>query len=87
MAEILRQEDHYVLLMPGCPEEFVTAAQLVEFLAQMLGEYPEVIDTDLQRYDSDRARAERLIQTACELQIAPGETVEWYAVRLDKHRA
>ncbi|MFO7628587.1 MAG: chlororespiratory reduction protein 7, partial [Prochlorococcaceae cyanobacterium] len=28
-------------------------------------------------------RAERLLATACELELAPGETIQWFAVRLE----
>ena len=30
-----------------------------------------------------RARAERLLETACELELAPGEVVQWFAIRLE----
>ncbi|WP_017326235.1 chlororespiratory reduction protein 7 [Synechococcus sp. PCC 7336] len=84
MPEQLFEENHYVLLMPGCPEEFVSAAELEVFLERLLQEYPDAADADIQQYDTPAKRAQRLIQTTCELPIAPGQMVEWYAVRLNK---
>ena len=84
MPEQLFEENHYVLLMPGAAEEFVTAEELLEFLQRLLVEYPDAVDADIKQYDALKDRARRLIETTCELPIAPGQTVEWYAVRLKK---
>ena len=84
MPEQLFEENHYVLLMPGAEEEFVTAAELVQFLQRLLVEYPDAVDADIEQYDALEDRARRLVETTCELPIAPGQTVEWYAVRLNK---
>ena len=84
MPEQLFEENHYVLLMPGAEEEFVTALELVQFLQRLLVEYPDAVDADIEQYDALEDRARRLVETTCELPIAPGQTVEWYAVRLNK---
>lgn len=84
MAEQLFEQNHYVLLMPGAAEEFLTASELSEFLQRLLEEYPDAVDADIKQFDTIADRANRLIETTCELAIAPGQTVEWYAVRLTK---
>jgi hypothetical protein len=42
------------------------------------------VDADLARYPTPQAQAQRLIDTACELEVCPGETVQWHPVRLSK---
>lgn len=78
----LRDESNYVLLMPDQPETFVTATELTAFLAQLVTAYPHIADPGMA--STPTLQAERLIQTTCEVEIAPGETVQWYAVRLSK---
>ncbi len=77
-----RDESHYVLLLPDQPETFVTATELTAFLAQLVITYPQIADPGTA--STPAHQAERLIQTTCEVEIAPGETVQWYAVRLSK---
>ena len=84
MPEQLFEQNHYVLLMPGAAEEFVTPEELLEFLQQLLVEYPDAVDADIKQFDAPEDRARRLIETTCEFPIGPGQTVEWYAVRLNK---
>ncbi|MEO0852201.1 MAG: chlororespiratory reduction protein 7 [Cyanobacteria bacterium J06648_11] len=84
MSELFFDPNHYVLLMPGAPEEFLTRSELVAFLQALMAEYPQAVDADLKRFDDLDDRAQRLIETACELDFAPGQTVQWYAVRLSK---
>ncbi len=86
MAEQLFEQNHYVLLMPGAAEEFLTAAELVVFLQRLLEEYPNAADADIKQFSTVTEQAQRLIETTCELPIAPGQTVEWYAVRLNKKK-
>ncbi len=77
-----RDESHYVLLLPDQPETFVTATELSAFLTQLVTAYPQIADPNLAA--TPARQAERLIQTTCEVELAPGETVQWYAVRLSK---
>ena len=84
MADHLFDENHYVLLMHNCPEEFVTAAELATFLGKLLEAYPAALDADVMAFPTAAERVERLMQTTCELDIGPGESVQWYAVRLNK---
>ena len=79
---LIRSLDHYVVLVPGEPEQFLTAADTLTWLAgrlQDLDPWP----SDLSGCESPEQAAIRLLDTACELEISPGIALQWYAVRLD----
>ena len=81
----LRSDDHYVLLLPEtADEQFLTRAEIQIFLAKLLAAYPHLVDADLQSYQDPEAQALRLLETACAVETEPGQTVQWYAVRLEK---
>jgi len=82
---LIRELDHYVVLEPGLPERLLSAAETLEWLEQQLEGLAEV-PADLSGLAAGRARAERLLDTACELEIAPGTAVQWFAVRLEPPR-
>ncbi|MGB3297116.1 MAG: chlororespiratory reduction protein 7 [Phormidesmis sp.] len=50
----------------------------------MLKAYPNDLPRDLQKLGSNEERANYLLETHCEFETAPGESVQWYAVRLEK---
>ena len=79
---LLRELDHYVVLEPGSGETILTASETLAWLVARL-EGMEVPPADLVRLDGAAERAQRLLETACELEVAPGLTVQWYAVRLE----
>ena len=79
---LIRSLDHYVVLVPGEPEQLLTAADTLTWLAgrlQDLDPWP----SDLDGCKSSAQAALRLMDTACELEISPGLCLQWYAVRLD----
>jgi hypothetical protein len=79
---LLRELDHYVVLEPGQGERILTAAETLLWLAghvEALGDLP----ADLADLVDPEARAVRLIDTACELELAPGCAIQWFAVRLE----
>jgi hypothetical protein len=79
---LLRELDHYVVLEPGAEERILTAA---ETLAGLQGHLVSLdpLPGDLASIADPRDRAGRLLDTACELEIAPGLAVQWFAVRLE----
>jgi hypothetical protein len=79
---LLRELDHYVVLEPGGGETILTAAETLEWLSERLAAMPEP-PADLADLAGAGPRAQRLLETACELEIAPGLTIRWFAVRLD----
>ena len=79
---LIRERDHYVVLEPGRPEQLLSAAETLHWLETQLGTLAEV-PADLQPLADGAARAERLLETACELELEPGVAVQWFAIRLD----
>ncbi|MEA5571277.1 chlororespiratory reduction protein 7 [Calothrix sp. UHCC 0171] len=82
---LMYQQDDFVVLETNQPEQFLTAAELLEKLQGILQEFTsEDIPYDLQKFDTLTAQAQHLIDTSCELNIGPGKYLQWYAVRLEK---
>ncbi|NDG73867.1 MAG: chlororespiratory reduction protein 7 [Synechococcaceae bacterium WB8_1B_136] len=79
---LIRELDHYVVLEPAAAERLLTAAETLQWLEQQLG-CLEAVPADLADLPPGRARAQRLLETACELELEPGRTVQWFAVRLE----
>ena len=76
--------DHYVILEPGKAEWIADRAETSAWLAQTLTAMDRVPD-DLDHLPDVSTRAAHLLDTACELEVAPGQRVQWYAVRLDRN--
>ncbi len=71
-----------MVLEPGRPQEILEAAAAVRWLAAHLAALPAV-PADLADLPDAEAQALRLMDTACELELAPGEAIQWFAVRLE----
>ena len=41
------------------------------------------LPADLANQGDAEAAAQRLLDTACDLEISPGVTIQWFAIRLD----
>jgi hypothetical protein len=79
---LIRERDHYVVLEPGRSEQLLSAAETLEWLETQLASLA-VVPADLQPLADGTARAERLLETACELELEPGVAVQWFAIRLE----
>ena len=79
---LLRELDHYVVLEPAAAERILTAAETLSWLEAQLAAIA-AMPTDLQDLPDGQSRAQRLLETACALELAPGRTVQWFAVRLE----
>ncbi|MBD2234374.1 chlororespiratory reduction protein 7 [Phormidium tenue] len=89
---IMYQEEMFVVLMPGVAEEFLSPEELLERLTGLLSagaaspaenrQYN--LPRDLQRFTTVAEQARHLRDTACELELSPGEAMQWYVVRLEK---
>ena len=79
---LLRELDHYVVLEPGAAERLLTAAETLAWLEQQL-EALAAPPADLQGLATTGLQAERLLETACQLELEPGRQVQWFAVRLE----
>jgi hypothetical protein len=80
---LLREMDHYVVLEPAGEEVILTAAETRGWLARHLSTLAPS-PTDLAHLPDLEAQVERLLDTACELEVAPGLAIRWFAVRLDR---
>ena len=79
---LIRACDHYVILEPGQEERFLDKDETLSWLESWLVQLKE-LPTDLQSQPSKQSAAQRLLDTACDLEIKPGFTLQWFAVRLD----
>ena len=77
-------EDMFVLLVPGSGEVFLEPDGLLDKLKSMLADYPDTLPRDLLKFDSVDQQARHLRDTACEFEVTPGVSWQWYAVRLEK---
>lgn len=71
-----------MVLEPGGRERILSAADTLDWLADQLAALPEP-PADLRDQGDLRQQAERLLDTACELELEPGRAVQWFAVRLE----
>lgn len=81
---IMFSEDAYVLLEPNQPEQFLTPGELLERLKVVLATRQDDLPRDLQKFSDLEAQAKYLMETSCELDVEPGQYLQWYVVRLEK---
>lgn len=82
---LMYQQDDYVVLETNQPEQFLTSTELLEKLKQTLQQLQEEeLPHDLKKIDSVEEQAQYLLDTSCELDVGPGQYLQWYAVRLEK---
>jgi hypothetical protein len=80
------RQDHFVVLEANQPEQFLTAAELLSKLEAVLVQRQDTLPQDLQKISSIPAQAQYLLDTSCELDMGPGNFLQWYAVRLEKEK-
>jgi hypothetical protein len=78
------QEDAFVVLETNQPEQLLTPAELLEKLKAILATRQDDLPRDLQKFASVEEQAQSLMETSCELDVGPGEYLQWYVVRLEK---
>ncbi|MDZ8028679.1 MAG: chlororespiratory reduction protein 7 [Nostoc sp. DedQUE01] len=82
---LMYQQDNFVVLETNQPEKFLTTSELLEKLKTTLQQLKiQDLAPDLQKFDGVEAQAQYLLDTSCELDIGPGQYLQWYAVRLEK---
>ena len=79
---LIHECDNYVVLEPGVSEKILTEEETKLWLASWLKTFDE-LPIDLQNQKSIREAAQYLLNTACNLEIKPGLTIQWFAVRLE----
>lgn len=81
---LMYQQDVFVVLESNQPEQFLTAAELLEKLKEILAQRQQDLPRDLQKISSIEAQAQYLLSTSCDLDVGSGHYLQWYAVRLEK---
>ena len=77
-------QDAFVVLEPNQAEQLLTPEELLEKLKQILAQMQDDLPRDVQKYTSVEEQAQYLLETSCELDVGPGQYLQWYAVRLEK---
>jgi hypothetical protein len=81
---IMFSEDAYVLLEPNQPEQFLSPEELLDRLKGVLANRQDDLPRDLQKFSAIEEQAKYLMETSCELDVEPGQYLQWYVVRLEK---
>jgi hypothetical protein len=81
---IMYQEDYFVLLQPDESEQFLTPAELVSYLEQVIQSYADYLPKELNKYTNLEQKAQYLRDNFCQLDLEPGQYLQWYVVRLEK---
>jgi len=81
---LMYDENNFVVLETNQPEQFLTAAELLEKLKLILAQRQDDVPRELQKFTSVADQAKYLLDTYCELDVGPGNFLQWYAVRLEK---
>jgi hypothetical protein len=77
-------ENVYMVLEPDQPEQFLSPAELLSRLEQIVVEHGDRLTPDLLALGTPTAQAQRLMNTACEFDLGPDQYLQWYVVRLEK---
>ncbi len=81
---MMYSEEMFVFLTPDAVETFMAPPELLKKLQEIVMAYEGELPRALQKLASAEAQANYLLETHCEFEVAPGESVQWYAVRLEK---
>jgi len=81
---IMYQEDAFVVLETAQPEQFLTEVELLEKLKQVLVSQEENLPRELDKFTTLEDKAKHLIKNYFELDLGPGQYLQWYVVRLEK---
>lgn len=81
---LMYEESYFVLLMPGASEEILTAEELQQRLEDVLRDRQDALPRDLAQQPTLASQAQYLINNACDFDLEPGQTMQWFAIRLEK---
>ncbi|MEM6522100.1 MAG: chlororespiratory reduction protein 7 [Cyanobacteria bacterium P01_C01_bin.70] len=81
---LMYQESYFVLLLPGAAEEIVTAEELHQRLEGILSDRQANLPRDLTKLRTVTEQAQYLVNHACDFELEPGQTMQWFAIRLEK---
>jgi Protein CHLORORESPIRATORY REDUCTION 7 len=81
---LMFNNDAYVVLETGQPEELLTPAEMFAKLKAIVIKFAADLPIDVQQINGVDERVQYLLDTSCELDLVPGEYLQWYVVRLEK---
>jgi hypothetical protein len=81
---LMFNNDAYVFLETDLPEQLLTPAEMSDRLTEIVIKFADDLPQDVRQIGSVEARVRYLLDTSCELTLAPGQYIQWYAVRLEK---
>jgi hypothetical protein len=81
---LMFNNDAYVLLETNLPEQLLTPTEMSDKLKEIVLKFASDLPADVQQISGVEAQVQYLLDTSCELALAPGEYLQWYAVRLEK---
>lgn len=81
---LMYQQDAFVVLEASQPEQILTTAELLEKLKGILVKRQQDLPQDLRKFTTIADQAQYLVDTYCELDVGPGQYLQWYSIRLEK---
>jgi Protein CHLORORESPIRATORY REDUCTION 7 len=81
---LMFNNDAYVLLETNLPEQLLTPTEMFDKLKEIVLKFASDLPADVQQISGVEEQVQYLLDTSCELSLAPGEYLQWYAVRLEK---
>jgi hypothetical protein len=81
---LMFNNDAYVLLETDRPEQLLTPAEMFAKLQSVVIKFADDLPIDVRQISGTDAQVQYLLDTSCELDLVPGEYLQWYAVRLEK---
>jgi Protein CHLORORESPIRATORY REDUCTION 7 len=81
---LMFNNDAYVVLETDRPEQLLTPTEMFDKLKEIVVKFADELPGDVVRIADINERVQYLLDTSCELNLTPGEYLQWYAVRLEK---
>ena len=79
---LIRSVDHFVLLEPEKKEKIVTREEAILWLRNWLIKINYSTINQTEDFEKDEIISD-FLENICELEIKPGYTIKWFAVRID----
>jgi Protein CHLORORESPIRATORY REDUCTION 7 len=81
---LMFNNDAYVVLETDRSEQLLTPTEMFDKLKEIVVKFADELPGDVVRIADINEQVQYLLDTSCELNLTPGEYLQWYAVRLEK---
>jgi Protein CHLORORESPIRATORY REDUCTION 7 len=81
---LMFNNDAYVVLETDRSEQLLTPTEMFDKLKEIVIKFADELPGDVVRIADINEQVQYLLDTSCELNLTPGEYLQWYAVRLEK---